>query len=82
MTGDKKPPSKIDRLLDELIEGGVDAENLFGEDGLFMRMNKRMAEWVLEAEFTDHLGYEKHGPDGRNRGNSRNGKTTRIPRQR
>ena len=28
---------------------------------------------ALEAEMTDHLGYDKHDPVGRNRGNSRNG---------
>lgn len=28
---------------------------------------------MLEAEMTDHLGYEKHDPAGRNSGNSRNG---------
>ena len=42
----------------------------------FKRMKKRMAERILEAD--DHLGYEKHAPDGRNRGNSRNGKTTKT----
>ena len=54
MARDKKPASKIDRLLDELMEDGVDAEDLFGEDGLFKRMKKRMAERILEAELTDH----------------------------
>ena len=70
MARERKPPGKIDRLLDELMEDGVDAEDLFGEDGLLKRMKKRMAERILEAELTDHLGYEKHAPDGRNRGNS------------
>ena len=37
-----------------------------------------MTERILDAELTDHLGYEKHAPDGRNRGNSRNGKTTKT----
>ena len=78
MARDRKTPSKIDRLLDELMEDGVDAEDLFGEDGLLKRMKKRMAERILEAELTEHLGYEKHAPDGRNRGNSRNGKTTKT----
>ncbi len=78
MARDKKTPSKIDRLLDELMEDGVDVEDLFGEDGLLKRMKKRMAERILEAELTEHLGYEKHAPDGRNRGNSRNGKTTKT----
>ena len=29
------------------------------------------------SELTDHLGYDKHAPDGRNHGKSRNGKTTK-----
>lgn len=34
-------------------------------------------EGVLEAEMTDHLGYEKHSPDGNNTRNSRNGKSSK-----
>ncbi len=49
MARERKPSSKIDRLLDELMEDGVDAEDLFGEDGLLKRMKKRMAERILEA---------------------------------
>ena len=30
---------------------------------------------ALEAERTDHLGYEKHAVEGRDGGNSRNGRT-------
>jgi transposase-like protein len=30
---------------------------------------------MLESELTDHLGYEKHSPAGKNTGHSRNGKT-------
>ena len=69
MVRDKKSAGKVDRLLDELMEDGVNAEDLIGEDGLLKRMKKRMAERILEAEFTYHLGYGKHAPDGRNRGN-------------
>lgn len=32
---------------------------------------------MLEAELTAHLGYERYAADGRNSGNSRNGKRTR-----
>ena len=34
-------------------------------------------ETALDAELTDHLGYEKHSPDGHGSGNSRNGKTAK-----
>ena len=33
---------------------------------------------MLEAEMTHHLGYEKHAPEGKNTGNSRNGKTSKT----
>lgn len=74
----KQEPSKIDQLMDALLEDGVDADDLFGEDGLLKQLKKRMAERILEAEMTDHLGYEKHAAEGRNRGNSRNGTSTKT----
>ena len=40
----------------------MDSKDLFGEDGLLKRMKKRMAERILKAEFTDHLGYESMPP--------------------
>ena len=46
---------------------------LVGPDGLLSQLTKRVLETALEAEMTDHLGYAKHDPMGRNRGNSRNG---------
>ena len=49
MARERKPSSKIDRLLDELMEDGVDADDLFGEDGLLKRMKRRMAERTLEV---------------------------------
>ena len=58
MARDKKSPGKIDRLLDELMEDRADSDDLFGEDGLLKRMKKRMAERILEADLTDHIGYE------------------------
>ncbi|MFJ5276095.1 transposase [Streptomyces parvulus] len=32
----------------------------------------------IEGEITDHLGYEKHDPAGKNGGNSRNGKRSKT----
>jgi putative transposase len=34
---------------------------------------KRVLERAMQAEMTDHLGYQKHAADGNNSGNSRNG---------
>jgi putative transposase len=49
---------------------GVD---LVGPGGLLQRLTKQVLETGLEAEMSEHLGYDKHDPAGRNGGNSRNG---------
>ncbi len=63
-----------DRLIDELV-GRAQAEGLqlTGEGGLLQQLTKRLLESALEGEITDHLGYDKHDPAGKNSGNSRNG---------
>lgn len=60
-------------LLDQLLEGVENAEDLFGQEGLLKQLSKRLIERMLEAEMTEHLGYDKHARAGRNSGNSRNG---------
>ena len=53
--------------------------------GLLGKLTKMVLEGALEGEMDDHLGYAKHDPEGRNRGNSRNGrraKTVLTGRQR
>jgi putative transposase len=59
-----------ERLLAQAKEQGVE---LVGPDGLLNQLTKRVLETALEAEMTDHLGYDKHHPAGRNHRNSRNG---------
>jgi putative transposase len=49
---------------------GVD---LVGPGGLLSGLTKTVLETALEAEMSEHLGYEKHDLAGRNGGNSRNG---------
>lgn len=63
-----------DRLIDELV-GRSQAEGLqlTAEGGLLQQLTKRLLESDLEGEITDHLGYDKHDPAGKNGGNSRNG---------
>lgn len=58
------------RMLDQAREQGV---NLVGPGGLLADMTKLVLEAGLEAEMSEHLGYDKHDPAGRNRQNSRNG---------
>jgi transposase-like protein len=43
----------------------------------FQEMFKEGVQQMLQGELDDHLGYEKHSPEGRNSGNSRNGSSTK-----
>ena len=65
---------RVDELLDQLLEGRS-SEEIMGAGGLVDALTKRLMERALEGELTDHLGYEKHAPEGRNGGNSRNGRS-------
>jgi putative transposase len=53
----------------------ADAEGvrLVGPGGLLAGLTKTVLETALEAEMTEHLGYEAHDPAGQYSGNSRNG---------
>ncbi|MFI8392226.1 transposase [Streptomyces sp. NPDC085540] len=56
------------------LESRAQAEGLrlTGEGGLLQQLTKRLLLSALEDEITDHLGYDKHDPAGKNGGNSRN----------
>jgi transposase-like protein len=41
-------------------------------------MTKTVIEAALEEAIADHLGYDKHAVEGRNRANSRNGKRSKT----
>ena len=72
----KKEPDQIDKIIQELTRNATAAE-LVNDPTMLRDLKKRLVESALEAEMTDHLGYEKHSPDGNNTGNSRNGKTSK-----
>jgi putative transposase len=59
-----------EQLVDQARAQGL---ALVGPDGLLADITKRVLETGLEVELDEHLGYEKHAVEGRNRGNSRNG---------
>lgn len=48
-------------------------DDFFGREGIFARLFASTLEQMLEAELSDHLGYERHEAKGRNSGNNRNG---------
>jgi putative transposase len=62
--------SVAEQLVAQAREKGLE---LVGPEGLLSQLTKRVLETALEAEMSDHLGYDKHDPVGRNLGNSRNG---------
>jgi len=70
----------LDEIVDKVIDGTQTAEDLLGEGGVVKQLTARLLERVLEAEMTDHLGYEKHDRAGQNTGNSRNGKGNKTLR--
>src|ERR1700712_5665614 len=59
-----------EQLLAQARAQGVD---LVGPGGLLNQITKRVLETALEAEMSEHLGYDKHDYAGRDGGNSRNG---------
>ena len=64
----------LDQVMSSVDEGGV---QLTGEGGFLPELVKRVLEAGLQAELTDHLGYEKHDRAGHGSGNSRNGFTAK-----
>jgi putative transposase len=64
-------------LLDELLKDYKSPDDMFGDDGLLQQLTKAVVERALQGEMTHHLGYEKHSPEGKNSGNSRNGKSSK-----
>jgi putative transposase len=60
----------VGRLVEQARAAGL---QLTGEGGLLQQLTKRVLEAALDGEITDHLGYDKGDPAGKNGGNSRNG---------
>jgi putative transposase len=63
------------KLIDQLLANHRKPEQIVGENGLLKQLTKAILERAMQAELTDHLGYEKHDPTGYHTGNSRNGAT-------
>lgn len=61
-------------VLDELLKEYQKPEDLLGETGLLKQLTKALVERALSGELTHHLGYGKYEAQGRQSGNSRNGK--------
>jgi putative transposase len=66
------------KLIDELLANYKKPEDIIGESGLLKQLTKALLERAMNAELTEHLGYDKHDPVGNNSGNSRNGVTVKT----
>ena len=64
--------------IDELCKGCTTQDDLFGPEGVFTQLKGAVMKRLLEAEMSEHLGYERHQIAGRNSGNSRNGHTPKT----
>jgi putative transposase len=65
----------IDALIKDAKSAGTPLD---GVDGLLNQMTKAVIERALQAELTDHLGYDSGDPAGRGTGNSRNGMSSKT----
>ncbi len=65
-------------LLDELLAGYSQPDDLTGPEGLLKQLTGALVERALQAEMTDHLGYEPHASEGQGGGNARNGVGTKT----
>jgi len=59
-----------EQLLEQAREQNIE---LVGPGGLLGQLTKGVLETALDAEMSEHLGYEKHDLAGRNSGNSHKG---------
>src|SRR5258708_35110650 len=66
------------KLIDKLLADYKKPEDIIGENGLLKQLTKALLERAMQAEMTEHLGYEKHDTAGDNNRNSRNGATTKT----
>src|SRR3954451_845212 len=64
---EQKAAAELVRLAQE------QGRSMTGPDGLLKQLTKTVLETALNEELTEHLGYDKHDPAGRDSGNIRNG---------
>jgi putative transposase len=75
----QQPSAEELEAVRELVRQSRDrGVSLTGPDGLLKALTKAVIETALDEEMSEHLGYDKHEPMGRNRENSRNGKRSKT----
>jgi putative transposase len=66
------------KIIDNLLKDYKTPEEILGDNGLLKQLTKAVLERAMQAELTEHLGYERHDASGDNSGNSRNGKSKKT----
>lgn len=69
-TQDYMPPTEI---VQQELAKAKSVDDFFGKEGIFACLFANMLKQMLQAELSDHLGYEPHEAKGSNSGNNRNG---------
>jgi putative transposase len=69
-----------DELIDQLLAGARTEEEIVGPGGLLAQLTKRLVERAMDAELTEHLGYERGQAPPGGAGNARNGSTPKTLR--
>jgi transposase-like protein len=62
-------------VLDELMKNYKGPDDIIGPNGLLKELTKALVERAMQAEMTDHLGFEKNDPGKKATDNRRNGST-------
>jgi putative transposase len=76
---DELPPERLgDELIDELLASVRSEQDIVGPGGLLADLTRRLVERAMDAELTDHLGYEHGQPPPGGAGNTRNGTTPKT----
>ena len=65
----------IKELLKDVDFKKLTPEQVTGKNGLIQQLTKKIIETAMNAEMTDHLGYEKNERSADKTGNVRNGKS-------
>ena len=75
---EKKEKDILDQILDHIDFRGLTQDEVVGQNGLIKQLTGKLLQRALDAEMTEHLGYEKNSNVGDNSGNSRNGHTEKT----
>ena len=59
MSKNRKSEDIYSILADQIIDSGVNVNEMFEKDGLLKQLTKRLLEKALDTEMNSHLGYSK-----------------------